>query len=135
MADVIPVPSLSLDGWVLADAQRADYLISHFFLSLYSQTQIYPTNVASLPYLIQSNQDQPGLLADKTQATLYAYFSRYFGGVAVEVSCKQASDLSSKWELSIFVSFQGQDGNTYSLGREVNFLDSKILKITDINNG
>ena len=51
------LPSLSTDGWVFATAEKADYLISHFFVAEYSQTQLYVSHVSSFPKIIQQNQE------------------------------------------------------------------------------
>lgn len=134
MGQIVPVSALSLDGWVTSSASKADYLLSHFFLSEYSQTQLYKGNVTSLQYLIQKYQVNPNILERETQATLEGYFSRYFPNVQAEVVCEPNTTNSSQINLKIYISIQDESGATLSVGRLVDVLDSKINKIITYNN-
>jgi hypothetical protein len=134
MSNIIPVPSLSLDGWVTATASKADYLISHFFLADKSQSQLYKSEVSSLQYIIQANGGDMVKTSVELRTALVAYFARYFGPATVDTSFVQDSANSSKVTISIYVSFTDPDGHEFVLARLVDLLDSKIQKITDLNN-
>lgn len=128
------LPSLSTDGWVFSTAEKADYLISHFFVAEYSQTQLYVDNVASFPKIIQNNQGNMNATASELRATLENYFSRYFSKVIVETSHIEVPEKSGKIQLNLYVSFVDHENKTFVLSRLVEINDTKIEKILKINN-
>ncbi len=128
------VPSLSEDGWVNSPELMGDYLLSHFFVSDYSQTQIYLGTVSSLPYIVQQYQDDLSGLLPVVQSALSSYLSKYFVNVIVEVNAAPNPTGSSQVGFSIYVSYQGADGNTYYLNKIIETMNSKISGIININN-
>lgn len=130
-----PVPTLSQDGWVTDPNIKGDYLLSHFFLSEYSQTQLYPNNVSSLPWLIQNNQGNNNALQNQAEDMLSSYFSRYFTQVDVQVSINQDPANNAKSQLNFYVSYNDETGKRISLGKSVSTNNSKIENIIAINNG
>jgi hypothetical protein len=128
-------PSLSEDGWIMSGEQQADYLFSHFFVSDYSQTQLYLGHVASLPWIIQVGNNDMATTVKLTRSTLETYFTRYFEGVEVEVTEKTYDSPSSKAELTIYVRFLDREGKEIVLGKLAEIIDLKVNKIIDINNG
>ncbi len=134
MALATYVPTLSEDGWENSPEKMGDILISHFFISDYSQTQIYTGQVASLPYLVQKNQsDLSGLFTDIT-SVLTRYLSRYLQNVVVEVNQNSQYTTGSFIAINLFVSFMGSNGKSYTLSNIIETLNSKILNITKLNN-
>jgi hypothetical protein len=128
------VPSLSEDGWVNTPSLMGDYLISHFFVSDYSQTQLYLNQVSSFPYLIQKYQnDLPGLFT-AIQTTLNTYLGRYFSSVTVEASQYPNPTNSGSIGINLFVSYVGSDGVTYNLNKIIQIVNSKIENIINLNN-
>lgn len=128
------VPTLSEDGWENDPVKMGDILISHFFISDYSQTQVYTGQVASLPYIVQQNQSNlSGLFSDIT-SVLTRYLSRYFQNVIVEVNQNTQYSVGSSIAINLFVSYVGSDGKTYTLTNLIQTLNSKILNITNLNN-
>lgn len=129
-----PVPTLSQDGWVTDPNLKGDYLLSHFFLSEFSQTQLYIGNVASLPYLIQKNQGNNNSLQSDAEETLRNYFSRYFTQVDVQVIINQDTTNVNKSQFNFYVSYNDSFGQRLSLGKAVDTVNSTITNIIDINN-
>jgi hypothetical protein len=129
-----PIPTLSTDGWVTDPLQGADYLMSHFFLSEYSQTAIYPDNVASLPYLIQNNKESMDKTAEEIRKTLTNYFSRYFQNVVVQTAAREEFENSPRIIIDCFVEFLDHEGKTHTISKGLELLDSKFSKIVEINN-
>lgn len=128
------VPTLSEDGWENSPEKMGDILISHFFISDYSQTQLYTGQVASLPYILQQNQsDLSGLFSDIT-SVLTRYLSRYLQNVVVEVNQNAQYTKGSFVAINLFVSYMGADGKTYTLTNIIQTLNSKIYNITQLNN-
>ena len=126
------VPSLSIDGWVNTPLRSADYLFSHLFLSDYSQTYIYYTNVKSIPYLVYKNQDSIPDLITGVKNMLDTYFGQYYDQVNSEVTANQPDGTSVT--LNIFLELI-DDNVTYTLSKVIEFSESKVKQIIDVNNG
>lgn len=130
----IVLPALSTDGWVSNTPAIADYLISHFFVSEYSQTALYPTNVASFPWIIQNNQGDMLNTTRQMRTTLERYFGRYFTDTVVDIAYKEVPEFSGRIQLDLFMKFKDSDGKEFVLSRVVEIVDSKISKVLKINN-
>lgn len=130
----IPVPTLSTDGWVYDSLHIADHLMSDFFLSEYSQTALYPKEVASLPYIIELNKEYPDKVADAIQERLSTYFSRYFSNVEVEARYREDSSNTLKAIVDIFIEYTDSDGRTHSFAKGAELINGKFDKIVEVNN-
>ncbi len=128
-------PALDMEGWVTSGVHIADYIFSHFFLSDYSQTQLYLGHVSSLSWILQTHQNDIRKIVSTTENTLRSYFQRYFNNVVAEVTYDADPTNLSKLELTIYVSFEDSDGKQHTLGRLLNVINSKIAKVKKINNG
>lgn len=130
----VPVPTLSSTGWVNQPAEAADKLLSYFFLSDASQSQLYRGNVTALPSIIQRYGNDRNLIVRETERQLGDMLSRYFDSadVTADVDNPVAGD-EGRMNLRIIVNLK-LDGQTYSLGRLITSLNSTILKIAEINN-
>lgn len=128
-------PALDQQGWVTSESSIADLIFSHFFVSDYSQTQLYLGQVSSLPWILQANQDNINTAVREAESTLKSYFQRYFNNVVVEVS--QSSDPANFTEIqmSFYVSFTDKNGKPVVLGRVLDILDNKISKVKKASNG
>lgn len=126
-------PTLSEDSWVTDNQQMLDYLISHFFLSDYSQTQIYLNNVSSLPFIIQSETGDIRSTVKAIEDNLIKYLNRYFTTASVEITEKVSN--SSKTELTFFVSVYDENNKEYNLSKIIEISNSKISNIINISNG
>lgn len=128
------VPSLSEDGWVNSPDLMGDYLLSHFFVADYSQTQLYNGSVTSLPFLLQKYQgDMQGLLS-AIEVTLNTYLGRYFQTVTVNATQYPNPTNSGSLAVNLFVSYVGSDGATYTLSKLIQTVNSKIQSIINLNN-
>lgn len=130
----IKVPTLSSSGWVGELAEKADKLLSYFFVSEASQTNLYAGRITSLPNLLKNNAHDDFDLRTAVQSALVTYLERHFDAVEVVVTTKENTLNGEKGldlELDILVV---QDGAQHSLGRLVSTLNSSIMKIMSINN-
>ena len=132
MIDDKPVPTLSSDGWVTNTVMKADYLLSHFFLSEYSRTYLYLGDISSFPWILQKYKDDIYGLEDNTRQTLKKYFGRYFPKAEVDVKIKKEE--GSKYAIIVVVIVTDVGGREFSVGRLADVLDAKILKVQKINN-
>lgn len=130
----IVLPALSEDAWVFTDQKQADYLFSHFFLTNYSQTQLYLRQVTSFAWIIQNNLGNMSKTQAEVQGALETYFGRFFPQVDVEVMAKPHAEKEDQFELYIYLSFTGKDGNNYNLAKLARIQGSKIKSVVNLNN-
>ena len=112
----------------------ADYLLSHFFLSEYSRAQVYRGGISSFVWILQKYQNNMEATERETESALLRYFGAYFTNVRVEVLVKEETPGSSRMQIHMYVSFADEKGREYSLGKVIQTLDSKVIKIMEINN-
>jgi hypothetical protein len=84
--DLIPVPTLSAQGWVYDVLPRFDYLMGHYVSSDMNQSEIYGSNVANLQGVLQKHTGDPIGTADGIQMSLLRYLSRYYDKCTVDVT-------------------------------------------------
>lgn len=128
-------PSLSEDGWIIDSKMQADYLFSHFFLSDYSQTQLYLKQVSSLSWVIQEGNKNITKTTSDLKETLAIYFGRYFKEVEVEVRDANFDPNNVRAELTLYVKFNDNEGNEVILGKLIHLLNAKITKVVNLSNG
>lgn len=129
-----PVPSLSTAGWVRDVASKADLLVSHYFISEYSQSALYRTQITSLPRQVQEFGNDENNLRTAVRTEMENYLARYFDVVQVEVTVDKpvpGDPNRINVILSVLITDQGQQ---YSLGRLISTVNSKIVEIVNINN-
>lgn len=134
MAEENLFPSLSPDGWVNTPIKKADYILSHFFLSDYSQTSCFPGKVKSFSFLVQKHQNEVNELATELQTVLSEYFSNYFNNVEVEItSISDATSINIK-NLTLYLAFSDATGNQINLSRLIKYADMRAVEIIATNN-
>jgi hypothetical protein len=134
MAIAFYVPSLSEDGWLNDPAKMGDALISHFYVSDYSQTQLYLGKVASLPYIVQQNANNIQVMCTAIQNTLTTYLLRYFPVVTVEAQEHPDPTDSSNAAIDLYISYEDTKGNTYNFANLIKTLNGTIVDIINIIN-
>lgn len=124
------VPALSADGWVQSSKERADYLLSHFYLSDYSQTHLYSGNVASMSYIFATYGNDTYMLTTQLQKTLQDYFIRYnFTNVIVDITITEESPDSNKHNLKIFMGFTDEQGQDITMENVLSIINGKFSKV------
>ena len=127
------LPTLSTDGWVNELAMKADRIMSYFFISDFSQTELYPDKITSLPYIIKVNAGDEMLLKSEMTRALNAYLSRHFDKADVSVSTNITSDTDHRLEIKLIITVYENDVQ-YNLGRLIQTVNSTISSIVNINN-
>lgn len=135
----VAVPTLSSRGWVRSAAEKADYLLAHFFESDHFQTYLYGDSVASLPYLVEQHGGDPMKLCSELQQVVQAYLSRYFDNAQVEVTSDDdpAYNLNPNPNSAVALRMWAsvlQDGKEYSVARLIETANSKLVKVVNLNN-
>ena len=132
MAKTIPVPSLSVDGWIITPTKKVDKLLCYYFLSEPSQSQLY--TVISLPSEIAKKGNWPNQLKEMVSNDLQTFFSAYFTeGVSVYVEIKDTDDNGnqiSQYKIysQVIVTIAGQK---YSVAKMATVLNSQIVDLAD----
>ena len=134
MSSLVYYPSLSEDGWVNSSVKVADYLLSDFFLSDFSQSYLYSGEISSLPYVVQSTQGDVLSCLNKLKDTLLKYFGRFFTNVLVEVKDVTKQETPSKVEISLFLSYTDTEGKSYNIGKLLELNNLTINKVISIIN-
>ena len=134
MTAIATVPSLSEDSWTTDSVKVADYILSYFLTSQYSQTYLYIGHITSFAYIIQSKSGDVNATVIETQNQLTAYFSKYFVDVNVEVANVPNTVDPSMAQISIVLQYSDLEGIQYNLAKLLQITNLKVVKIIDYNN-
>ena len=89
---VIPVPTLSPQGFVVSTGDKLDRLLSYYFITDTNQSNIFKGETISFQETVANYQRQPTLLCDRMKTELTAYLERYFTIVTVIVEYKDLKE-------------------------------------------
>lgn len=136
MATIVPVPTMSTQGFVTDLAGKLDFLLAHFFLSDYNQTQIYPGSIQSFHELVQRVGGDVEKLMPLLQRAVTTYLTPYYQTVQVEVTSKTPLDLDPALRIEMFMDIALSDvnGGVGAYKRLLVADDSKMSQIIKINN-
>lgn len=128
------VPTLTAAAWVDHPAEKADQLLSYYFVAEDSQTQLYPGYVISLPAQVQKWGHDEHELRLRIRDDLEAYLRPYFDEVAIEITTSMpAADETNRFDITLSCIVTDK-GERYSLGRLISVMNSKIVRIAYLNN-
>ena len=128
------VPSLSPAGWVSGPAEKLDKLMSYYFVSEYSQSNLYKGQVKSLPKHIQAYGHDPLLLTTSMRESLQGLLQPYFDDITVDVTTETPNP-DDPGRINVMVDIVVvQDGQRYSAGRELQTVNGTLSRIIDLNN-
>ena len=128
------LPTLTVDGFVHSVPQTCDYLLAYFFLSQYSQSNLYYGKISSLAYIIQENGHDEQTMLLRIQSTLTTLFNRYFDSVEVSANITRAEDNEAQYEIVTELIVRRGD-ISYNVGRQVSLINSVVQNIAELNNG
>lgn len=129
-----PVASLSSDGWIADIARKTDRLLSYFFVSQQSQSNSYRGRIASLPALIQQYGSNPLELKTNMRLTLIRLLSPYYDSVDVNVDVEtENTQTAGRMDVTVTITLS-QNGQTYQAANLLQLLNSKLVKIINLNN-
>lgn len=128
------VPTLSNAGWITNIAEKADTLVSYYFVAEASQTHLYLGNVVSLPAQVQAYGNDSHQLRIKVRDDLQRYLAPYFDEVILDVAVDlPAPDDPNRINITVDCKLM-ENGVAYSLGRLISTVNSKIVNIVNTNN-
>ena len=124
------LPTLTTAGWIDDLVSVSTSLMDYFLVSENSQSQFYPGEVSSLPFLVQQHGSEPASLTSRTRDVLQRYFSRYFDMASVEVTSDNANKSLGRYNINIDVTIV-KGSVSHRLGRLIEIGDSKIINVND----
>lgn len=129
------IATLTSRGWIGTVEHKGDYLLSCFLLTLFSQSVLYYGKLASLQYVLKTEAGDQVYLQQTLSNTLNALLKRNFesSSATIKLVDYDATD-TSKLRIRATCMVR-ENGIDYNLGREVLMLNSKVVKIAEINNG
>ena len=128
------LPTLTVDGFVHSVPQTCDYLLAYFFLSQYSQSNLYYGKISSLAYIIQENGHDEQTMLLRIQSTLTTLFNLYFDSVEVSANITRDEDNEAQYEIVTELIVRRGD-ISYNVGRQVSLINSVVQNIAELNNG
>lgn len=132
----IPVPTLSSSGWVVQISEKADKLLSYFFTSEASQSEVFVGSISSLPDIIKKCGHDDLELRSTMERTMRIYLERYFSAVDIVVTVESPEDGSADNRTNVIVHVKVyEEGNAYEVGHLIEVVDSAIQRIILQNNG
>lgn len=131
---MVVVPTLTMKGWVSTAEEMIDFSFADFLASEYSQSTICRGTIASLPYLIQQYRGNLEDLCLNVRETLQKHLENVFETVYLEVGHRTLEEDATKISLVIRLSVV-LNGQAFNLKRVVENINSKTLRLIDINNG
>lgn len=128
--------TLSLDGTISDPVQKADRLLSYFFVNDHHQSNNQLGYIASLPGIIKDAANKPDRATGEIQSALYQLFSRYYESVNCDVTVQDPSGnhiTGNDMAVNLLVNLTfKQNGQTYNLGRIAKIVNSKIAGVAEV---
>lgn len=129
------VPTLSTSGWLGDPYYKAAQILSYFFASNASQSNLYIGRVRALSELIQRLGNDPLALEQEIKTALTEMLTPHFDNVELTVKITTKTVENSVDENIVIDALLVDKGKTYTLGRLITVVDSKVMEIVEINNG
>lgn len=130
------LPTLDTLGWVNNPNEKATRLLAYFFVSDFSQSNLFLGHVQSLPFILASNAFNFDNMSTDIETALSLLFKDYFDGssitVAIEPEEINGTVSESRFNISLDVKLIAS-GVQLSLGRMLTINRSTIEKIISIN--
>lgn len=132
----IPVPTLSAQGWVRSSAEKADAILSHFYVSDKRQTSLYGDNVSNIQDIVQRCGHDIVALTQQLRMELSTYLSRYYDTANVDVRAQEITEAgieTGTYTLGVYC-LVTEDGKQFSFGKLLQISNSKLEKVFSLNN-
>lgn len=131
LSETTAFPSLTTLGWVTSLEHKADQVFAYFIASQYSQSVLYHGMISSLPHLLELYGNKPDELRRQVTDALNSFLGKHFQQVDTGVEVLAGND-AARYKLRIHCTID-ENGKSYSLGRLISILDSKVTQVTVSN--
>jgi hypothetical protein len=132
---LVPIATLSLNGWVNSGAAKADFLFAWFLENEYSQSNLYYGKIASLSWLLMRYGQDPDALVSNMTQVLQTYLNRvYPEGVYVNCThnANSLTNPSDQYAVQLIIEIS-ENGLVKSFGRLINYTGGKAVSIINTN--
>lgn len=126
------LPTLSTNGWIETVDGKADYLMSYFLTSQYSQSYLYRGHVASLPYIVAVYGHDGIELKLRINNQLSELFDPFFDEVDLSVEVTLVDENS--YDIRVICTFI-ENNVRYDLAHLIKSSGGVINKIIKLSNG
>ena len=130
---MIALPTLSPDGWLFEGNKLLDRLFGYFLVSNYSQTFMYPKQITSLGYLINTYTELDELKTN-VRESLSNYLGKYYSDMDIETGIESRSPELESYKLTIGIEVVDKNGKKRSLRKAVDIEGGVVRKISDVVN-
>lgn len=131
----IGIPTLSLEGVIHDPVKKADYLLSCFYTSQYSQSNAWLGRIQSLPYLIKLSTGNggldPALLASNTETSVKALLTPWFDSATVSVTYQDEERNDSVFNIIVNLALV-DDGETINVKNSLEIYNSRLARVADM---
>lgn len=117
------LPTLSSSGVLSNPSLILDRLIKYFLASNQNQSNIFPSDVASLKYIVHLHSKDPSGFRDALIASLNKMLSRYFKSVDIIVQLNDTTTESLVKEIQLEINVVDNDGITGNFSQNLNVED------------
>lgn len=133
---VIPVPTMSTQGWVTELSAKIDTLLSHYVSTDAEQSNVYKEAISSLQALVEKHTGDPLSTADAIARSVQTYLGRYYQNVVAEARFDLTNPVESQTTVKITLSLNfTEEGVTYTANRLLTYYNGKFKEISEANNG
>ncbi|BEG72698.1 hypothetical protein [Pseudomonas phage PA1C] len=132
----VSLPTLGTDGWITSMESKADYIISTFLTTNRSMSTLHRTQNTSLQYLLKEYANDILNLEIQLRDVLTNKLRTVFGESAQALVSIVPASPDNPDAFSIQFTGIVTDGTKeYTVGKLVQFQNSHIVNIANINNG
>lgn len=122
-------PGLTVEGWTKSSLQVADALLCDFFLSEYSQTELWPEQVSSFPWMLQQYVNDSPRLCALIQEGLTKLIKTQFDNVDCAVSLQSVENSINQYSLLIYLTFTDTENALLELSKIILHNDLQVTQI------
>lgn len=133
---VIPVPTLSTQGWVTDLSSKIDMLLAHYVSTDAAQSNTFNGNLSNLQNTIEQYSGDPLSTADAIAREVQRYLGRYYENVMAEARFSLTDEKESQTTVKITLALNfTEEGVTYTANRLLTYFNGKFQSIVEANNG
>lgn len=134
---VMPVPTLSLKGWLHDPHEKGSQLMGWFMMAQATQSRTFYGNIASMSELVVKYSKSPGALCDHIRIQLEMLYRAYFEEVLVNVidlPLTGESEDNTRYQVQITVSAYG-NGQRIDIMEGADIGNSTFKRVMEALNG
>lgn len=130
------IPTMQAVGWVNDLANTADAIMAAFLTTNTSMSALHREQNISMQYILKRTAGNMINLQDQLHTTLQNKLQVVFGeNATAQVDIDPLDGKPDQFNIKFTGTVYDDTGRAYTVGKLVYFVDSKVVRISDINNG